>query len=47
MSRTKKYLESIFYFSILWGIKEFVIVPVVERIQNKRKTKEITDDRKD
>jgi hypothetical protein len=38
--RTKKYLNSVMYFSILWGIKEFVLEPIISQLKDdKRKQK--------
>ena len=32
--RTKKYLNSVMYFSILWGIKEFVLEPIISKLKD-------------
>ena len=32
--RSKKYLNSIMYFSILWGIKEFIIEPIITKLKD-------------
>jgi hypothetical protein len=32
--RTKKYLNSVMYFSILWGIKEFIVEPIISKLKD-------------
>ena|GEM_PF-6146916 len=32
--RTRKYLNSVMYFSILWGIKEFVLEPIISKLKD-------------
>ena len=32
--RTQKYLNSVMYFSILWGIKEFILEPIISKLKD-------------
>jgi predicted oxidoreductase len=35
-SRTQKYLNSVMYFSLLWGIKEFVLEPIISKLKENK-----------
>jgi hypothetical protein len=46
--KRKKYIKAVAWFSVLWGIKEFILEPAISRSNNGRKqdTKPITARRK-
>lgn len=38
-SKVDKYINSVAYFSILWGIKEFILEPIISKLKDDNKKK--------
>ena len=36
-SKGRRYLSSIAWFTVLWGVKEFVLEPIINQLQNEDK----------